>query len=237
MSTLVVYPDVDWRVQRWPVDELFATIRGWAWKYFNADETSISVFLWSWNITDYFYNLARCIFTFDTSSLTSGATISATNIAVFWDSKGKNLWETTLDICSSTPANNNALQNSDYWQLWTTSYGNISYWDFTSGSYNTINLDSSWITNISKTWISKFWARLWRDISWTFWWTWVWDTNSLFMFYSRDNWTTNSPKLTITYTTVVWPANLKSINWLASASIKSVNWLAMASIKSFNWVT
>lgn len=255
MSTLVVYPDsgtwwttIDWYVKRWTVNETFTNIQSGSGSS-SSTIWCVAVCWLEWaSTTNQYSNLWRNISTFDTSSLTSSASISDVKISywkyhsvVFFYVNRTLLGSPDCHFASATPASNNALVAWDYTQCGTTSFGSItaaayaSAWD----AYLDTTLNSSWISNVSKTGISKFSMRTSWDIYNTTtgitWRSWYW---SWFEWYSsRAYWTTNDPKLTITYTTVVWPANLKSINWLAKTDVKSVNWLAMASIKSFNWVT
>lgn len=63
----------------------------------------------------------------------------------------------------------------------------------------------------------------WTWVKYTPWSGWATDENDVAWF-------------TITYTPFIWPANLKTINWLAKSNIKTINWLAISSIKTFNWL-
>jgi hypothetical protein len=242
MSILTVYPDapgwstISWYVQRTSVNETFANIGTWAWNgvWINNDDNWCA-YLAASSTTNQFATLQRWIFTFSTSALTSSATISWAKFWLVWANKANWEWSAWVDLVASTPAANNTLANSDYSQLWTTVFATIGYssLDIWWTNYNTWTLDANWISNISKTWISKFWTRLTWDTAWSFWWVWANGNVSWFdCYFSKYTWTTKDPKLVITYTTT----SIKNINWLATVNIKSINWLALASIKSFNWL-
>ncbi|MDD3302228.1 MAG: hypothetical protein PHN31_01635, partial [Candidatus Gracilibacteria bacterium] len=246
MSTLVVYPDaghgsssVDGSAYRGSVDETFANIiagAGTGRQYSNASNALVR--LQASTTTNQFQTNIRSIFTFVTSSLTSAATISDVSLSLYGSDKGLGVGSPNLHVVASTPASDYDVVNGDYSQLGSTSFGSVTYANFSTSGYNDITLNSSGIANVSKTGVSKFGAKFSWDLDGTFGGTWSSGAYSYLRgYYADQTGTTNDPKLTITYTTVVGPANLKSINGLASASIKSVNGLAMASIKSFNGVT
>jgi len=242
MSTLVVYPDtsswwttIDGRVMRWWVDETLATISSTTWNTVEKTWTTWYVALLQASSTNnQFAYLARWFFTFDTSPLTSAASISDATLSLYWEAKLIQLWTDDIHICQSTQENANDLVNWDYLQVWSTSFWSVAWWDFSIVWYNDITLNASWKSNISKTWISKFAARWGWDIWWSFWWVWDSTKTSWFSIYLADQTgTTNDPKLTITYELT---SNIKSFDWLANSSLKSVIWLEKASVKKINWL-
>lgn len=86
----------------------------------------------------------------------------------------------------------------------------------TTRQWNVDNASALWLfdSNWPKT---PAWATsLWYDISRSFT---TWQIASAFKPY-----------------VVSWPANVKTVNWLAKASVKTINWLALASVKTFNWL-
>lgn len=211
-DTLTVYPDagtgsttVDGYVERGVVGtEDWSTKRDAA-SGTNTDATStgISVLILADNTTDNYDRIRRIIMTYDTSSLGSGATISAAQISLYGVFKLNTLsGQDSLDICESTPASNNDLVVGDYNQLGTTSFGTLTYASMSTTAYNDITLNSSGEANISKTGISKFGGRVQADLTDTEP-TWSSSDQILLAFLSADQTgTSQDPKLVITYTGV-----------------------------------
>ncbi len=182
--------------------------------------------------SNYFIN--RSIMNFDTSALTSGATISAAVLSLFYRSD-----KTSVDtgaahgdqqIVAATPAGTNTVTTSDFPQFGTTVFATRVYGDFSSGVYYDFTLDSNGRANISKTAISKFGLRAKGDVS-----ALTPTGNNYVSFYSADQTgTSNDPKLVITYTAVVGPANLKTYNTNAAANIKTINTNVIANVKTLD---
>ena len=105
--------------------------------------------------------LTRSIFTFDTSSLTSSANISAATMSIYGSTKADGLSITpNINIYSSNPAANNTLENGDFDSLGSTAFSTaISYSSWANGSYNDFSLNSDGKSAISKTSITKLGAR------------------------------------------------------------------------------
>ena len=207
-ATLVVYPDagtggttVDGGAQQLGTLP-WADLRNGAGSV--ADDTSATlplelqtnplVYSWMW----------RMIATFDTSPLTSAATVTAATLGLVSPSKVDTAaLSPGLVVTSATPAANNALQASDYAQLGNTAKSDeIAYaaWDAGGENYNTFTLND--MTLISTTSITKLGVRESEydlpDIdpampifnSWSF---------ELVMADTAG--TTTDPKLTVTYST------------------------------------
>jgi len=208
MATLTVFPDagsgattVDGNIQRSGVDEAFGTIRGGAGTTANTTLASPMTKVTSSATSNQYTEIRRCIFTFDTSALTSSATISAAVLSL----KGVDAYTTfstspEIDIVASTPAANNTLATGDYAQLGATPFSSITLAGYSTSAYNDFTLDAGGIANISKTSISKFGCRVnWdTDNSAP---TWGNSQEGAFQFASADTaGTTSDPKLVITYT-------------------------------------
>lgn len=106
--------------------------------------------------------LTRSIFCFDTSSLTSSATISAATLSLFGTGKNDDHARTpNIDIYTATPAVTTALQNSDFSSIGSTSQTGtpISYSGWSTSAYNDFVFNSTGIGNVSKTGVSQFGAR------------------------------------------------------------------------------
>jgi len=148
--------------------------------------------------TDKWYWLYHGFFLYDTSALTSSATISAATLSLYWDSGASALGTMTTHVVSSSPASNTALVKDDYEQVGSTSFGSINSY---GAAYNDISLNASGLANISKTGISKFGTLCGWDFDNSAP-TWVSGANSYFTCRGADDTTVNNgkdPKLVVTY--------------------------------------
>src|SRR3990167_9304293 len=148
----------------------------------------------------------RSFYLFDTSALADNENITAATFSLA-GSAGATVDTdvTNATVVSSSPASNTALVIGDYDQVGTTSFGTITLanWVNTDGTYNDITLNSSGITNISKTGISKFGTVSGRDFSNSA----PTGDNRINAYYADQAGTTTDPKLTGTSTT---PATVKA---------------------------
>ena len=209
-STLTAYPDagdpgtttIDGVVQRSGVNETFGTIRGGAGTLAtNATDFLFTAQLDATGTTNQYSRLRRSIALFDTSSLTTSASISSATIGAYGWGKTNALGSADWHVGSATPASNTTLAASDYGNCGTTSFGSIAYASFSTSGYNDITLDSNGLGNISKTGVSKFSFQLSWDINNSFTGSWANSAISNFDNYSADQaGTTNDPKLVVTYT-------------------------------------
>lgn len=150
--------------------------------------------------TDQYQGLRRGFFNFDTSSLTSGATVSAVTFSLWGVFKSNNLGDTNVD-CVSHTAGSSSLPNTDFVNIGSTSFAGISIATIATGSYNDFVLNSSGISNINKTGISKYAVRLGWDRAASFTGTWVSNAETRFGGSFADTAaTTQDPKLTVTFT-------------------------------------
>lgn len=181
------------------------------------------------------YYVYRGYILFDTSSITSGATISSavqSFVIGMGDKQETNAGHAKVHIVSSTPASTTALATSDYGNVGSTSYGSIVFGSLVSdgSTYNDITLDSNGRANVSKTGISKFGYRVDGDLNNGT----PTGTNGCEIRSSNNSGTSTDPKLVVVYSTVVGPANLKSYNTNLSANIKSINTNLIANVKSLD---
>lgn len=188
----------------------WATIRSGAGTLANNSQTQ--AYLCSWYCstagnTNFFIGLYRSIFTFDTSSLTSNATISASVISFFGVLKANPSSLTfDVDIYTATPASNSTLVTGDYGQYGSTSQTGspISYSSYSIIAYNDFTFNATGISNISKTGISRFGTRnANHDVAnsaptWT-----ALENPYMSAFFADQTGTTNDPKLVVTYTITV----------------------------------
>ncbi|MEB3215392.1 MAG: hypothetical protein VKN72_03895 [Nostocales cyanobacterium 94392] len=168
-DTLTAYPDphpetttVDGIVYRDVVNESWATIRGATGNGFTDDSTTHNACRIQ-SGTSSFNNITRYICLFDTSTLTSNASITAATLSLRGSSKF-NDWsisDWTLNIFTSNPASNTGLSNSDFTTLGTTPQCDtaITYSSWLTSGYNDFSLNSTGLGNISKTGVSKFGTR------------------------------------------------------------------------------
>lgn len=203
-SVLVAYPDAnpetstfDAYVGRGSVDETFATIRAGAGNIRNDSASTQNVgFLWASTTSNRFQNLRRGIFLFDTSSISSGATINSVTLSLYGSYKDNSIGSTDLVVVNCTTASNTSVNNSDFANVGSTEYGSIAYGDFDAAGWNVITLSTSAVV---KAGITKLATRLRWDLANSFSGTWSSNVSTVFQVYNADN-GSNKPTLTVNYT-------------------------------------
>ena len=212
-ATLTVFPDadpevstVDGHVERTNASgESWATIIAGAGTLANSVETSGSyIKIVSYPSADNWQTLRRSILLFDTSGLTSSATISAAVLSIYGLSKQDAAGIIpNVDIYTSTPASNTDLVAADYGQTGATSQTGspITYDNWSIVGYNDFTLNSIGRGNVSLTGVSKFSVRNANyDVAGVSP-TWADPIDSRLVGYRADqSGTTNDPKLVVTYT-------------------------------------
>lgn len=188
--------------------------------------------------TNKWAGLRRGFITFDTSSLGSSATITSAVLSLYGRGKGDDLGiSPNIDIYTATPANNGTFDVADFDQVGSTSQTGspMSYASFNgSNGWNDFTLNATGIANINKTGITKFSIRNANyDVAASAPGSWSNSATSTFTVGGTSD-TGFEPKLVITYSTVVGPANLKSYNTNLSANIKSINTNLIANVKSLD---
>jgi len=164
-DTLTVYPaagansPVDGPVHRDGVNESFATIRAGAGNGAYPDATTAYINN-TGNGSTGFVDWRRGIILFDTSALTSGATISAGVLSLYIKSEYVQIGNIGECLVSANPANTNNLVNADYAiaNFGTTELAtrrSITS-DNNPNAYYGFTLNASGLSNVSKTAISKF---------------------------------------------------------------------------------
>lgn len=212
-STLTVYPDpnieiatVDGYVGRDTDSETLSTIRtsaGTSADDNDPNSSGLFTYLNTTLVSNTYNSLYRSITLFDTSSLTSGATISSAVLSIYVTFLYNNFPDsTTLNVAGATPASNTALSTTDYNECQTTSFGNFSVANGTDSSpdaYQDITFNASGISSISKTGVSKYSLQSGFDINNSA----TWQSNTTFEVdaYAADQTgTSKDPKLVVTYT-------------------------------------
>lgn len=193
---------VDGRVERGIVDETFSTIRNAATGAAQVAESSVGApEITSSATTDQFRQLNRTIYTFDTSSIPTSATIISATLSLYGTDKNNSLGGSPeIDIVGATPASTDTLVGSDYAQLGSTVFASKTYADWSTSSYNDFTLNASGLANITKGGISKFGARVNWDTDDSFGGVWASLADVRFNHYMADQTgTDNDPKLVVEY--------------------------------------
>lgn len=201
-------PTGDAMVSRQVASETFSTIRSGAGTNTDNSGTALSVIIQASSTSNQFSEIARAVITFDTSSLTSSASISSAVLSGFGEFNGGGLsGDNDWYIAGSTPATNFNFAASDYAQCQTTSFGKITNASFSTTAYNDVTLNASGVSNISKTGISKFSLQLGADLNNT---APTWSSGAfmeLDVSSADHTGTSQDPKLVVTYTlaaTLLW---------------------------------
>ncbi|MDD5220421.1 MAG: hypothetical protein PHV11_07635 [Candidatus Bipolaricaulis sp.] len=226
-DTLTVYPDVD----NPGTDSVDAFINSGAQAYWSTCRnlttgTVVNNTYGTLAASTYLnpsYYITRGFETYKTSGLPDDATISSAVLSNYgYGSSGNAI----VHIVSSSQATANEVVGTDFNDIGSTSFGSYSYSTWSTIAYNDCSLNASGIANISKTGISKFAFREEHDLNNS-------SPNNFYILlaYYSDN-GSNKPKLVVTYTTVVGPANVKTYKGLASASVKTCKGLLIASCKT-----
>jgi hypothetical protein len=141
------------------------------------------------------YYIRRTFFLFNTASIPDTDTITSATLSICQSdaSHNANSGHTTA-VVSSNPASNTAISTADYDQLGTTSFGSASY-SGTNDTYKDFSLNSSGLSNISKTGVSKFGQRGTEDINNSA----PTGLNQTNIYYADNTGTTRDPKLVVTH--------------------------------------
>lgn len=145
--------------------------------------------------------MTRSVFTFDTSSIGSGATIDSAVLSG-WATTLATSFSQSIGVYSTTLANGHTAVTSDYdaTKFGTTAYASTSLGSLSTGSYSDFTLDASGRGQVNPASTTAFGIRLSGDASNTEP-TWSSSANARFFAYFADQTgTTNDPKLTGTYT-------------------------------------
>ncbi len=205
-TTLVVYPDpgsgattCDGRVRNTGNELSFSSMRTQQTAFADLATGTIGPYVESDTVTDTYDALYREFVHFDTSSLTARATIASATYSVRGSTKSNALGSTDFHVVASTAASANNLVANDFGQVGATSFGSVTYANYSTAGYNDIALNASGIANISKTGVSKFAERTGFDLDNTAP-TWASNVGTSLLHYSADDaGTTRDPKLTVVY--------------------------------------
>jgi len=206
-DTLTVYPasgensPVDGYTKRSGVNENFATIRAGAGT--TKDDTTENTFmcaLQASSASGQYAQLFASWFSFDTSSLSSGATISAAVLSIYGNAGNAGLGTTNVHIAGGTIASSSVLATTDHTNRANTSFASGAISDYSSYvRYNDYTLNSDGKSYIKKTGISTFTMQLAWDLNNNF--TGSWSSGQYTYAYGKyaDS-ASDKPKLVVTYT-------------------------------------
>jgi hypothetical protein len=151
--------------------------------------------------TNQFTSVDRSIFTFDTSSIGSSATISSATFSL-WGTGANSAIADSIGVVSASPGANNTLATSDYARSHhgTTDFATrIPFASWATAGYNNFALNASGLAAINKTGVTGLCAITGSDIDGTAV-GWASNVNADVAGNYADN-GTNIPKLVITYST------------------------------------
>lgn len=168
-STLTAYPDagtgattVDGTVSRIVASETWATIIAGAGTNVSASSDPLNpVRISASSTSNQFSRCTRSIFTFDTSGIGAGQTISAAIFSLNGTAKQDDLSTTPdINVYGSTPAANNSLANADYGQTGSSAYATaITYGSWSTAGYNDFTFNGTGIAAISTSGVTALATR------------------------------------------------------------------------------
>lgn len=169
MATLTVYPDAvpsttcDGRVRR-TTEATWANARDNATGDF-AEVSPASFSIRADKVTT--FNVFVGFYLFDTSALTSGATISGAVMSLFEQVGGTvaNTDTTASNIIETAPASNTTLDVGDFDSRVFTNLGAVNLASWNVNAYTDHTLNATGLTKISKTGITKLGCTIALDVS------------------------------------------------------------------------
>jgi len=203
MTTTKLYPAYDIAISRDAGGETFAQIIGGDG---TATENSADPWLplLSGEESPLFDILTRMFFTFDTSALGAGVTVTGARFGFTANSKGNDLGSPAVTITGANPANPTSMAAGDYDTVEATSLGTVAYASITAdnATYNVIALNASGLAEINKTGYTVLVARLGWDVDGSFGGAWdgPWANSHVAINMSEIAGTDKDPYLEIDYT-------------------------------------
>ena len=209
-TTSTFYPDadpentsVDGYVSRGSVDETFSTLRSGVGTGFQDSNTPIWVQIQSSATTNQWAAINRMIILFDTAALSDTDSINSATFSLYVVSQENAFGGSpALDLVDSNPASNTGLANADYGNVGTVLQADAKLFsDITSSQYNDWTLNSTGLSNISITSVSKFGMRIDGDVTNTAPMTWTSNNYQALQGSAADTaGTTQDPKLVVEHT-------------------------------------
>lgn len=172
-------------------------------------DTSIPIRCRATTVLNHFDRLYRGFTAFDTSALTSAASISAATYSLFGSALNIDTAGTAgIAMVTTSPASNTVLANSDYSQVGSTAQAtNITIASWSTSAYNDFTVNGTGLGNISKTATTNFGFRIEKDRANSN----TWNSGEdayIEPFSANQAGTANDPKLVITYTLTATRASL-----------------------------
>jgi len=208
-DTLTVYPDpstggttCDGTVQRIVVSETWANIRTGAGTAVSTTSSTENVCSIGWDPgnTDMFSQLYRAYFTFNTSPIKLGATVTSASFSLMGSALGSDaIAGAAVNVFGASLGANNTLATTDFGAAQSTPFSSpIVLGSFAIGSYNAFTLNASGLGNIVLGGISAFAMReSTYDATGT---QCPWGFCNLQAYMADQAATTNDPKLDVTFT-------------------------------------
>ena len=155
------------------------------------------------------FTVGRAFTLFDTSSLNNGDTVSAATYSI-WFVTINNADTDSVSVITTSPASNTNLVTDDFDQAGTTKQAtDVALSAITGNQYTDIALNSTGLTNVSLTGISKFGMRTAKDIAATQ----PTGVNNISQMFADTAGTANDPKLAVTHSLAL-ETSVKSITSL-----------------------
>lgn len=150
---------VDGIAFRGPIDSNWAGVRDGAGSSSDSTSTSAVCCMIQTHVSvNVLQQINRGFFLFDTSSLTTSATITAATLRLYVTATA-DAYTQSVSIALPTPASNTVLASSDYdianWSM-VRQATDLTIAGLTTSAYNTWTLNATGLGNISKTGITKF---------------------------------------------------------------------------------
>lgn len=175
--------------------------------------TNANVILLASATSNQFAELIKVGFNFDTSALTSGATINSAVLSVYISAKANGLGSDSYGVVQFTPPGTNSIGFSEWSQFGSTIQSDaISYASITTSAFNDFTLTAGGIALINKTGITSLGLLSKWVIDNSFGGVWGSGLSSSITVNFADS--ANKPKLTIDYTPAPVTRNPSSLSML-----------------------
>lgn len=206
---------VDGYFERNATNELFTTIRNGSGDSSSNTDTQVNApRLVSGSTNNRFSLLRRPAFVFDTSTISSGDTVSAATLSIFGSGKANSLGSPDIHVAGAVLAANDTVAFGDFVNTPHTSFGSMTYAAW-ANAYNDFVLNASGIAAINKGAAarSKFSLQLDWDINNSFTGSWVSGVATHFgVIFADTALTTSDPKLVVTHAAETIPHRILQMN-------------------------
>jgi hypothetical protein len=193
---------VDGYCFRGSVNETFANIRAGVGTGAEASAGEDNMYLNATSTTNQYSHMRRFIFCFDTSSIGANKEINSATCSIWGTGKTNGNGSSDFHLASASLNSTSNIIAGDYQTCGTTSFGYVTYANYSTSGYNDITLNGSGLANINKTGVSQFSAQhSWDVLNNTTGLVWANGATTYFSARWADyTGTDNDPKLVVTYT-------------------------------------